>query len=489
MPLGSSKFVVNKNSTGGAPSPAVAPASFAITSTLSNDYLTAQGYSNPLANTQITTLQTITFDITSNRPNANIDFALLGNVVANDFVNTSSTSGTVTTDANGSVTITKTVESNVALSNNVDFSLQITRSGNASQILAQSNTFNIYNIEFPNISVTGANVSTSNVSQSNLVFDGQIFTVKEDANITINNLGTLQSNAFQTLIGVNTTDFFTPDNNVYKKRPLPIALVGAGGGGNTVDAGGGGAGGKVRYEIESFVSQLTETTYEIKVGEGGNVIHGVGGTPGGNTSVFSNTAIEISVVGGNSGVGQTGGSVDGINGGNGDTDFTYKAGGGGSNRMEFYSWYTNSSFDSGIRGDNGRNVRQGFTSIYNSFGGDGAGDFDSSQFPVIDQQTTNREWPFYDGIDPTGSVELGMGGGGGTFNTVYNETRGVSGDNDPIYGKGGTTTLSATAGRPATGMGGGGSGDQTQGGDGGSGIVYIRVPQGPNFRFISSTTY
>lgn len=488
MPLGSSKFVVNKNSTGGAPSPAIAPASFAITSTLSNDYLTSQGITNP-PEIQLEPLQTITFDITSNRPNANVDFALVGNVVANDFVNTSTTTGTVTTDANGNATITKTVESDVSLNNNVDFSLQITRSGNASQILAQSNTFNIYNIEFPNISVTGANVSTTDVSLSNLIIDGRVFTVYEDANLIINSLGTLQSNAFQTLIGVNTLDVSVPENNIYRKRPLPIALVGAGGGGSTVDAGGGGAGGEVVYNQDSYTANLTATTYEIKVGVGGNVTHGVGSTPGGNSSVFSNTAIEISALGGGSGVGQQGGSIGSFAGGVGDTDFTYKAGGGGSNKMQFYSWFYNESKDSGIRGENGRNQRRGFTSIYDSFGGDGAGDFDSSQVPNIDQQTTNREWPFYDGIDPTGSVKLGMGGGGGTFNTLYNESRGVSGNNDPIFGKGGTTNFDATAGRPATGMGGGGSGDETQGGDGGSGIVYIRVPQGPNFRFISSTTY
>jgi hypothetical protein len=70
---------------------------------------------------------------------------------------------------------------------------------------------------------------------------------------------------------------------------------------------------------------------------------------------------------------------------------------------------------------------------------------------------------------------LGAGGGGGSSNTSIGGTGGSIGG-----GRGGSTTYAATAGAANTGSGGGGGSNQvnTVGAAGGSGVVYIRLPEG-----------
>ena len=477
MPLGSNKISVNKNrlSVGSGPLPSD-PASFSIDAVLSNDYLDAQGYTKSFF---FDTDQTVTYNITSNRPNATLDYSIAGTgIVAEDF--NGPISGNITTDSNGDATITRTVESDLSLNTNVSFTLSLIRES-TSQVMATSNTFNIYNIEFPNVSVTGANVNTLDASINNLVFDGTVHEIKEDANITINNLGTLQDNVFQVMIAANV--IYSPQANyVYIDRPLPVAVVAGGGGGSANDAGGGGAGGEVVYLKDSYVSQLTETTYTVTVGEGG-----LSGVSGGNTVVFGGTAFEISAEGGGSPTGGNGGSVAGVSGGSQATNNPFNntyGGGGGAGRYRYYNWNTDTDIDVSATGSAGRVERDGFTSRYNAFGGAGANP------GFLSDQITREIWPNYTGTNPTQVIYYGAGGGGGAFTTSGGiEVRGNSGDAGDSLGKGGTSSVSPTQGRDGTGMGGGGSGTGAYSVAGGNGVAILRVPKGPDFRFITSSNY
>jgi len=483
MPLGSSKISVNKNKPIGGGTTPSDPASFVINDVLSNDYLDAQGYTNlPRI---IEPYQTVTYNITSNRPNATLDFTISGTgIVADDF--DAPITGNITTDGNGDATLIRTVESDLSLNTNVNFTLNLIRES-TSQVMATSNTYNIYNIEFPNVSLTG-NVTSFDTTIDNLIFDGTVHQIYANATVTINNLGTLQDNVFQLLIAANVEPTGIVENMVYRERPLPVAVIGGGGGGSSNDAGGGGAGGEVIYLQDSYVSQLTETTYNFTIGDGGQA-----GVDGENSVAFAGETFEISALGGGSPTGGNGGSIDGISGGSqaGNPPFnnTY-GGGGGANRMQFYKWNENDTIDSGIPGTDGRVQRIGFTSNYNAYGGAGAGISYSSGGTVIDQITTRVQWPDFNNTNPTQQVFFGMGGGGGAFTTTAGgETRGNSGDPGDNFGRGGTSVIPAMDGRESAGMGGGGSGLGSYETQGGSGLIIMRVPKGPDFRFITSQSY
>ena len=483
MPLGSSKISVNKNKPIGGGTTQSDPASFTINDVLSNDYLDAQGYT---AYYLVDPNQTVTYNITSNRANATLDYTISGTgIVSDDF--DGPITGNITTDTNGNATITRTVESDLSLNSNINFTLNLIRES-TSQVMATSNTYNIYNIEFPNVSVTGTNVTSFDTTINDLIFDGTVHEIKDDATVTINSLGTIKANVFQVLIGANANPSAISANQVYRNRPLPVAVVAAGGGGSANDAGGGGAGGEVVYLQDSFVSQLTETTYNFTVGAGGQ-----SGVAGGDTVAFAGQAFEISAEGGSSPTGGSGGSIDGIGGGSQATNNPFNntyAGGGGANRMQFYKWDENASIDSGIPGTDGRVTRVGFTSNYNAAGGAGAGISYSSGGTVINQITTRLQWPDYSNVNGTQQVFRGMGGGGGGFTTTGgSESPGNSGDTGSLNGRGGTSTLVPRDGSVNTGMGGGGTGTGSYNTVGGSGIAYMRVPKGPNFRFITSANY
>jgi hypothetical protein len=476
MPLGSNKLSLNKNKSFGTASADIPPVSVAIASELSNNYLVEQGYT---AYYLVVPNQTVTYNITTNRPNATLNFSITGSVVAADF--TAPLTGTITTDTNGNATLVRTVVSNVALTTNVNFKLQLTRPG-TSELFAQSDTLNIYNIEFPSVTVTGTNVFSFNTVINNLIFDGTVYQIKDDATVTINSLGTLQDNVFQVLIGANPNPLAIVAGQVYRDRPLPVAVVAAGGGGSANDAGGGGAGGEVIYLQDSYVSQLTETTYNFTVGAGGQ-----SGVSGGDTVAFAGEAFEISADGGGSPTGGSGGSVAGVSGGSQATNNPFNntyAGGGGAGRLQFYNWQADDIRDINIVGPAGAVYRNGFTSNYSAVGGSGA------SVPTFNDRILRAEWPDYANVNGTQQLFFGMGGGGGAFTTTGgSESPGNGGDTGSLNGRGGTSAIAPRDGTATAGMGGGGTGTGAYTTTGGSGIAVMRVPYGPNFRFITSTTY
>lgn len=499
MPLGSRKFVVNKNNFKGEAASNIAPVSFSITETFTEDYLTSAGYifGGEYRPTTMTLAQRVTFNITSNRPNATIDYAFVGNVSVDDFQNTTSLTGTITTDIDGSATITKVIDPDVSLNNN-NFVLQLKRI-NSSEVIAESANCKIYSIEYPNITVTGSNVSSTTLSANSVFYDGNLISIYDDANIHINSLGTIQSNVFQTLIGANPTYAPTGNWSMYKYRPLPICLIGGGGGGDHGVGGGGGGAGELIHLKDTFVSQLQETTYQVAVGKGGErTANAV--IQGGNTYVFANTVIELKAEGGKCGTGSTGGSSGNIAGGGGFRDSFVWAGGGGSNRWNIYKQYTNQTFNNGIPGRGGYKLQmQLFTSLYSAIGGQGGGIYDAGIPLFIQPMAQDFPWYNRNALYPMYIATYAMGGGGGAVcvNGIQPgeyETPGYSGEytvQPPIVttGRGGSSTLPAVNGRTNTGNGGGGAGTDGIGAKGADGVVWMRIPIGPNFRFVTDVEF
>ena len=270
-------------------------------------------------------------------------------------------------------------------------------------------------------------------------------------------------------------------------------LVVAGGGGGGMDMGGGGGGGGVIYS--STVSVTPGVAHTVTVGAGGY------GAPAGNGGYRtdgagpqpSNHQFTISATNGGNSVF---GSLTAIGGGYGGSSYygylpNYGLGasggsGGGS------SGYTAGATTIGASGTSGQGFKGGNAGVYSyaSGGGGGAGGagVDAPNqpdggpgvcYPLIS--------PYYFGgggggasysLSTGGNGGIG-GGGGGALGTTY----GGAGLNNGSPGGGGspnsqTNTPGGNAGANTGGGGGGGShyNVNNKGGEGGSGIVFVRYP-------------
>lgn len=430
MPLGSSKISVNKNRLNAGSGSGLVNVS--ITDSISNTSVSPIDY------------RTVTYDITSNRPNSTFYYEMEGNILSQDFAD--GITGNVTTDSNGNAQVIKTITDNVVFGDDLDFKLNIRRSNVPnSTLFADSNVNIIYAAQYPNIS--GAN--STFVNTSNVYLDGKFHEITSDTTITVNDKGSIASNAFLTVIGYYDTDSY------YYSNAFRVLAVGGGGAGgiSSSTADGGGAGGNVTLSTVTL-ADIQDTTYTLTVGAGGTGTFNADGGAGGNTSVFAGSTIEIISEGGGGGQANTndadGGNVAGFVGGDGKyqsgSTQRWAAGGGAS---------PSGNGSDGLIADT-------------PVGGNGA---DGTVISL-----TNR--PEYAGTTLGGGVY--GGGGGGSARKM------VGGTSAPVqHGFGGTGGgANGGGGTGVDGLGGGGGGGS--GTIGGSGYIAIRYPAGTDFRFISS---
>ena len=258
-------------------------------------------------------------------------------------------------------------------------------------------------------------------------------------------------------------------------------LVVAGGGSGGRRRGGGGGGGGVVFKPNH---EITATSYNIVVGEGGQnttVDSGPNGSNGDNSSAFGLTAI-----GGGRGAASSTGNYNGDNGGSG-------GGGSSTNRSPGSSTQTTFTGAFSFGNDGGDGASTGDT----GGGGGGAG--------APGQNARNPRFPGDGGIGVNfshvftanyGEEGFFSGGGGGSFNDNTDPRSqpgfgGKGGGGDGAFGSGGFTSSGGGSnpdlarkencqpGMPNTGGGGGGrsSNPSTWNRDsnpGGSGIVLIR---------------
>ncbi len=250
--------------------------------------------------------------------------------------------------------------------------------------------------------------------------------------------------------------------NLPQSVKADILVIGGGGAGANpglmydYGAGGGGAGGM----IEALGVYLAAGMYDIIVGRGGVSPAAQGlGEDGESSKILLSGAIKHEALGGGGGglasVGRDGGS-----------------GGGGSN-----------TFKGGV-GKNGQGNDGGDSSVEMYLeagsGGGGAG----SSGGKVTADFVGGAGGLGKASSITGSEIVYAAGGGGGTRTGSAAALGGSG----IGGNGGYSGGAATSGRKNTGSGGGGGSLNTKGGNGGSGIVVIRIidvlPEKPNAAYM-----
>jgi hypothetical protein len=275
----------------------------------------------------------------------------------------------------------------------------------------------------------------------------------------------------------------TSHSITFEQNVLCDILIVGGGGGGGYFGGGGGAGGIL------FATNITITsgTYTIKVGKGGTGVSTASqnGTNGIDSSITINTIEYIAKGGGGGGTrdynwrGINGNNGASGGGGSGTNDASFPGLGGASNKNNYPNFQ---SF--GNSGGKGRPNIDGVNPIFSSGGGGGAGsnggDYSNSTGGGNGGSGLNFGSIFGTSVGHNGW--FGGGGGGNTYQNAGNPGYGNGGNG--LSGGGGsggydgTTDISAINGLPHTGGGGGGGkwdGAGSKGGDGGSGIVIIRI--------------
>jgi hypothetical protein len=278
---------------------------------------------------------------------------------------------------------------------------------------------------------------------------------------------------------VNTETYM----QVFDQDTLCDILIVAGGGGGGYFGGGGGAGGIL------FATNITITsgTYTIKIGKGGTGVSTTSqnGTNGIDSSITINTIEYIAKGGGGGGTrdsnsrGRNGNNGASGGGGSHSNETAYQGIGGISNKNTYSGWLSY-----GNNGGKGRPTNIATEPSHASGGGGGAGsiggDFSNSTGGGNGGSGLNFGSIFGTNVGHNGW--FGGGGGGNTYQGAGNPGYG-NGGNGLLGGGGsggydGTTDILATNGLPHTGGGGGGGkwdGAGSIGGDGGSGIVIIRI--------------
>ena len=253
---------------------------------------------------------------------------------------------------------------------------------------------------------------------------------------------------------------------------LNVAGGGGGGGktssGNTRGGGGGGGGLKTSYgtlsgggaSAESNIT-LAAGTYTITVGAGGGKSTGSGtGISGGDSSIAGPSLTTITSAGGGGGgdfqvQGAAGGSGGGY-GGAGGTGTTTCAGGAGTASQGFNGGGVNGGSGVDAGGGGGAGECGGFGVFRQAYGGVGG-----SGLMVT--------------ITSNGKYYAGGGGGGSDSNGLAPRLGGVGGGGYGASGPVGGVGNISEPGVVNTGGGGGGEGSNGTPGDGGSGVVVIRL--------------
>ncbi len=263
----------------------------------------------------------------------------------------------------------------------------------------------------------------------------------------------------------NSDDVVEFETSQFSGSTFYLVLAGGGGGG-TERGGGGGAGGYLTNFGGSAITLQQSTTYTVTVGTGGAgaPISPQGQGTNGQNSVLSGTGITTITTNGGGGGGGSNPNQAGLTGGSGGGAMEANPGAAG-----------NTPSTTPSQGNNGGAGAQG-TPYYGSGGGGGAG-------AVGVDGTTSKGGNGGAGAanSITGSsVTYGGGGGGGVYNSIANiGVGGTGGGGNGGSGGNGSQNIAATDG--TDGLGGGGGGGARQGGytskagDGGNGLVILRM--------------
>jgi hypothetical protein len=239
-------------------------------------------------------------------------------------------------------------------------------------------------------------------------------------------------------------------------------IIAGGGGGGPAYGGGGGAGGyRIKFDsetsgggtnTESLITFTKGTTYTVTVGAKGahSAAYASEGSDGGVSSIIGGS-ISLTTVGGGGGGRNDPSSPPGNNGGSG--------GGGGSLGGAGGTGTANQGYDGGD-GD----------SVSGNAGGGGGGS--SAVGANASGTTAGNGGAGLTSLITGASVARAGGGGGATWN-------GVAGTGQAGGGNGGSNASTALGDATAnTGSGGGGGPHTATGGDGGTGIVVLRMADG-----------
>jgi len=241
-----------------------------------------------------------------------------------------------------------------------------------------------------------------------------------------------------------------------------ILVVGGGGSGGN-DRGGGGGGGGVIYQQNITLNG----SYTIRVGKGGlGPTSGTGGGTGTrgingiNTSISGTNITTITTIGGGGGGSCNSGSIrDGLSGGSGGGGSQYNGYGSGGTGTAGQGRNGGTGFEPGAGGGGGGAVNVGVNATSTNAGNGGVG---------LSNTITGSTVIYGSGGGGGGTSPLNFGGTiklpgtGGSSGAGNGGGVNANGTNATVYGCGG-------------GGGGVANGATTKGGDGGSGVVILRI--------------
>ena len=267
-------------------------------------------------------------------------------------------------------------------------------------------------------------------------------------------------------ITVPTADFPNTQSSEYVRSAWYLIVAGGGaGGGYTNDPGNGGGGGAGGL-LTGNLALNSGTVYSFIVGGGGSTAATTTGRIGNNSSGFSVTSIG----GGYGGAYSTSGTTPAVAGGNGGS-----GGGGPQYRSGVYLGGSGTT-GQGYAGGKGT----GASAQYGGGGGGGATAVGANQ------SGTNQAIGGAGGAGAynliTGANVAYAGGGGGATHDSYSTTQaagGVGGGGAGAYGAYTNRPNAGVNGTAYTGGGGGGGGGGSPSvlaGNGGSGVVIVRIP-------------
>ena len=245
---------------------------------------------------------------------------------------------------------------------------------------------------------------------------------------------------------------------------LAVGGGGGGGGGNMMaydpshGGGGGGGGGQVREDSGLYPG----ATYSVSVGAGGAgglFSYGVdySGQNGDETVILTNGVKMVTAIGGGGGGGESPGKPGASGGGGSYLNGTLNGGAGSFGG-------TGGNGDKGYLGGGGGGA--GGDGANGSANGGGVGGIGLQHDITLDYGTDKASWPYY----------AGGGGGGNIDMTATSPASGIpGGKGGGGHGGVGGYFVAPGNGDPATGGGGGGGNYGLNGGNGGSGVVYVRI--------------
>ena len=300
----------------------------------------------------------------------------------------------------------------------------------------------------PTLSVTTGSIPTGLTLNSNGTFSGTANAVSSDATSTF------------TVTATDGSETATRQYTITVNAPVVIDLLIVGGGGSATksNAGGGGGGGMRKFTSQTLTGGIT---YTCTVGAGGVGLNtGDFGNNGADSSFAGSGFTTLTATGGGAG---SGGSVTANDGG---------AGGGSGYLGSGKGGHGNTPSTTPSQGANGGEGQTGSPN-YPGHGGGGGGASGQNGTSGNSTNAGNGGNGTADSI--TGSSVTYAGGGGGS--AEYSGGGGSGGSGGGGAGKNDAQNVDGEDGVDGLGGGGGATyGQSYYGGDGGDGVVIIRIP-------------